>query len=362
MAAHVLLACGLDPGYLIGGELTTTGTNAAWGTGEWLVVEADESDRSLLAIDADVAVVTQRRARPRRPLRVAGRAAGRLPDVPGRGGRADRRSGARGAGGRGRPDVRRRGPRADARGLALHGRRGGGGPVGPGRAQRGQRGGGAGRLRAGGRRSAAGRRGAGGLPRRRPALPGPRPHGVGRPGDRRLRPPSDRGPGDDRGRADAGRAARRGRLPAAPVLAHRASSPASSAPRWRRPTSPACSAIYPARERAEDFPGVTGLLVAEAAADRAGGRPVLWLPALRRRRAGPARPAARRRPLPRARRRRRRRARPPPRHLTAASTARLRPLGTSSEPLSPPCGPKCALDAEEGRIRASRGRRAPARA
>ena len=29
--------------------------------------------------------------------------------------------------------------------------------------------------------------------------------------------------------------------------------------------------IYPARERAEDFPGVTGLLVAEAAADAAGG-------------------------------------------------------------------------------------------
>ena len=31
--------------------------------------------------------------------------------------------------------------------------------------------------------------------------------------------------------------------------------------------------IYPARERAEDFPGVTGLLVAAAAADAAGGRP-----------------------------------------------------------------------------------------
>src|SRR5206468_4573204 len=35
--------------------------------------------------------------------------------------------------------------------------------------------------------------------------------------------------------------------------------------------------IYPARERAEDFPGVTGRLVAEAAADAAGGRAVLWL-------------------------------------------------------------------------------------
>src|ERR1019366_4848628 len=37
--------------------------------------------------------------------------------------------------------------------------------------------------------------------------------------------------------------------------------------------------VYPARERAEDHPGVTGLLVAEAAADAADGRPGYWLPA-----------------------------------------------------------------------------------
>ena len=36
--------------------------------------------------------------------------------------------------------------------------------------------------------------------------------------------------------------------------------------------------IYPSRERAEDFPGVTGRLVAEAAADAARGRPVAWAP------------------------------------------------------------------------------------
>jgi UDP-N-acetylmuramate--alanine ligase len=58
MAAHVLLGAGLDPGYLIGGELRTTGLNAAWGSGEWLVVEADESDRSMLALNVDVAVLT----------------------------------------------------------------------------------------------------------------------------------------------------------------------------------------------------------------------------------------------------------------------------------------------------------------
>jgi UDP-N-acetylmuramate--alanine ligase len=57
MAAHALLGAGAEPGYLIGGALRTTGENADWGTGEWLVVEADESDRSMLALDVDVAVV-----------------------------------------------------------------------------------------------------------------------------------------------------------------------------------------------------------------------------------------------------------------------------------------------------------------
>lgn len=58
MAAQILIECGRDPGYLIGGELRSTGRNAAWGSGDWLIVEADESDRSMLSINADVAVVT----------------------------------------------------------------------------------------------------------------------------------------------------------------------------------------------------------------------------------------------------------------------------------------------------------------
>lgn len=57
MAAHALLGAGMAPGYLIGGALTTTGEHADWGAGEWLVVEADESDRSMLALSVDVAVV-----------------------------------------------------------------------------------------------------------------------------------------------------------------------------------------------------------------------------------------------------------------------------------------------------------------
>ena len=36
--------------------------------------------------------------------------------------------------------------------------------------------------------------------------------------------------------------------------------------------------VYPARERAEDHPGVSGWMVATAAADAAGGRPVYWTP------------------------------------------------------------------------------------
>ncbi len=36
--------------------------------------------------------------------------------------------------------------------------------------------------------------------------------------------------------------------------------------------------VYGARERAQDHPGVSGLLVAEACADAAGGRPDYWLP------------------------------------------------------------------------------------
>ena len=43
--------------------------------------------------------------------------------------------------------------------------------------------------------------------------------------------------------------------------------------------------VYRARERPEDFPGVSGYLVAEAAADAPAGRPVWWLPRARRRRA-----------------------------------------------------------------------------
>jgi UDP-N-acetylmuramate--alanine ligase len=58
MVVHALRGSGLDPSYIVGGELRSTNSNAGWGTGEWIVVEADESDRSLLRIDPQIAVLT----------------------------------------------------------------------------------------------------------------------------------------------------------------------------------------------------------------------------------------------------------------------------------------------------------------
>jgi UDP-N-acetylmuramate--alanine ligase len=58
MIVHVLRGCGLDPSYVVGGELSTTGSNAGWGAGEWIVIEADESDRSLLKLTPEIAVLT----------------------------------------------------------------------------------------------------------------------------------------------------------------------------------------------------------------------------------------------------------------------------------------------------------------
>jgi UDP-N-acetylmuramate--alanine ligase len=57
MIAIALRSAGLDPGYLIGGTLRDTGRGSDWGSGEWLVIEADESDRSLLSLNVEIAVL-----------------------------------------------------------------------------------------------------------------------------------------------------------------------------------------------------------------------------------------------------------------------------------------------------------------
>jgi len=58
MLALVLVEAGMHPSFLIGGEVNEIGTNAAWDTGEWIVVEADESDGTFLHLVPDIAVVT----------------------------------------------------------------------------------------------------------------------------------------------------------------------------------------------------------------------------------------------------------------------------------------------------------------
>ena len=58
MLATVIDGIGLDPTFLIGGELNDMGANARCGTGDYYVVEADESDGSFLFMDPHVALVT----------------------------------------------------------------------------------------------------------------------------------------------------------------------------------------------------------------------------------------------------------------------------------------------------------------
>ncbi|MBV8961129.1 MAG: UDP-N-acetylmuramate--L-alanine ligase, partial [Actinobacteria bacterium] len=58
MLALVLVEAGLSPSFIVGGEVNEIGSGAVWGTGEWLVVEADESDGTFLDLRADVGIVT----------------------------------------------------------------------------------------------------------------------------------------------------------------------------------------------------------------------------------------------------------------------------------------------------------------
>jgi UDP-N-acetylmuramate--alanine ligase len=58
MVATLLDAGGLDPTVVNGGIINAYGTNARMGDGDWMVVEADESDGTFLKLPADVAVIT----------------------------------------------------------------------------------------------------------------------------------------------------------------------------------------------------------------------------------------------------------------------------------------------------------------
>ncbi|MDD4600771.1 UDP-N-acetylmuramate--L-alanine ligase [bioreactor metagenome] len=58
MIAVMLEKAGIDPTFIIGGEVGYLGGNAKLGAGSWLVAEADESDGSFLKLSPEIAVVT----------------------------------------------------------------------------------------------------------------------------------------------------------------------------------------------------------------------------------------------------------------------------------------------------------------
>jgi UDP-N-acetylmuramate--alanine ligase len=280
MAAHVLRATGRDPGFLIGGELRSAGTNAAWGAGEWAVIEADESDRSFLKLDRPVAVVTNVEldhhatyatlteleeafaefAEPAE-LRILG------PDVnlDGRGREVQFDL-------PGRVQLLPGGSRFDFQGARVE-------------------------LHVPGRHNVlnalaalAACRAAGVEPAEAaPALAtftgaSRRFEDHGRtPSGARIFDDYAHHPTEVRATLEAARtlSGGKGRLVAC-FQPHLYSRTRLLAREFGRALALAdlvvALDVYPARERAEDFPGVSGLLVARAAADAAGGRPVWWLP------------------------------------------------------------------------------------
>jgi len=58
MLSLVLVEANMHPSFIIGGDVNEIGSGAAWGDGEWLVIEADESDRTFLSLGAEIALVT----------------------------------------------------------------------------------------------------------------------------------------------------------------------------------------------------------------------------------------------------------------------------------------------------------------
>ena len=58
MLSLILVEAGMRPSFVIGADVNEIGTNAVWDSGEWLVVEADESYGTFQAIEPDLAVLT----------------------------------------------------------------------------------------------------------------------------------------------------------------------------------------------------------------------------------------------------------------------------------------------------------------
>ena len=249
--------CGVDPATSSAASCARPGATPPGATGEWLVVEADESDRSLLELAPTIAVLTNVELDHHTTY-----GSRRDVDDTFRAFLAPRPRASSGTGpsccalaGAGRGRLRRAGAGARPGRLALRARRRAGPPGGPRRAQRAQRGRGADGLPPRRRRPARGRRGARELRRRRPPLRAARHDPGGRAGRRRLRPPSDRGARDDRGGPHARAAAGRRGLPAASLLPHGARGA-----RLRRGAGPGRRRARPrrlpgARARARTSPG-----------------------------------------------------------------------------------------------------------
>jgi UDP-N-acetylmuramate--alanine ligase len=284
MTALALLECGRDPGFLIGGELRAAGTNAAWGSGAWAVIEADESDRSFLKLARDVAVITNieldHHSTYPSPLALQ-EAFGEFAEPAGL-----RVLGPHLAAYAAGPSVSYGIDSGDleARDLSLH-------PGGSSFSVEGVRV----ELRVPGRHNVlnalaalASCRAAG----LEPAQAGPALAaftGAGRRFEEHGRTPGGALVFDDyahhptevRATLEAARTLGPRRLVAC-FQPHLYSRTRMLAREFGNALALADVVVvldvYPARERADDFPGVSGLLVAGAAADAAGGRPVWWLP------------------------------------------------------------------------------------
>lgn len=284
MAVLALRENGRDPGFLIGGELRAARTNAGWGHDDWAVIEADESDRSFLKLAREVAVVTNVELDHHATYRTLGdlerafaefaaparlRILGPALELPGDG---DAISFGIDEGGVRAERLRLHpgGSRFEVEGTEVE-------------------------LQVPGRHNVLNALAALAACRAvglEPEAAGPalaRFTGAGRRFEQRGRTASGalifddyaHHPTEVRATLEAARTFEPARLVAC-FQPHLYSRTRKLARGFGEALAVADVVVvldvYPARERAEDFPGVSGLLVAGAAADAAGGRPVWWLP------------------------------------------------------------------------------------
>jgi UDP-N-acetylmuramate--alanine ligase len=279
MLVHALRGAGLDPGWLVGGEVGGGLANAEWGSGEWLVVEGDESDRSMLSLDVEIALLTNVELDHHSTYGSIGELRAAF---------AEFLAGAPSAVIWDRPELLelRNGPVApyDVDRVTLTA--GGSSFSWRGRPVRLQVPGAHNALNAVGALEAAALAGAepqaaiGGLGEFRGA--GRRFQALGRsPGGAEVYEDYAHHPTEISATLAAARTFEHGRLVAVfqPHLYSRTRLLAREfGAALAEADVIAVLDVYPARERAEEHPGVSGLTIAEAAADSAGGRPVYWLP------------------------------------------------------------------------------------